>query len=83
MSGLSDYPFDYKIGKDNKLFISYYGKQVKIIKDKKAKTLIEKLEDCGYEEQQLILAKLTGNFKRGNERNKKWKYENKKEESDY
>ena len=38
---------------------------------KKAKQLLDKLIAKTDKEQKMILAKLTGNFKRGNERNSK------------
>lgn len=65
---LSEEPFSYKVTKDNKLHISYNGKMIMIIKDKRADDLINKLMSANSFEQQLILAKATGNFKHGNER---------------
>lgn len=61
-------PFDYRAGKDGKVFLSWEGKQVKIVKGKEAEKLLSKLETATDKEAQLIMAKLTGNFKRGNER---------------
>ena len=75
MSGLGDYPFSFKLGKEEKVMIYYYDKQVKVISGKKSKTLIEKLEWANEDEEQMILAKITGNFKRGNERKTKTKKE--------
>lgn len=71
MSGLGDYPFSYQIGKEGKVLIYYYNKQIKVISGKKSKSLLEKLEWSNEDEEQMILAKITGNFKRGNERNTK------------
>lgn len=65
---LEDEPFDYQVTKDGKIMISYNGKQVKIMKGKDAEKLIEKLEVADEFEVQLELARITGNFKRGNER---------------
>ncbi|SDC83286.1 hypothetical protein [Geotoga petraea] len=75
MSGLSDYPFSYKLGKEGKVMIFYNDKQVKVINGKKSKSLIEKLELANEDEEQVILSKITGNFKRGNERKAKTKKE--------
>jgi len=75
VSGLGDYPFSFKLGKEEKVMIYYYDKQVKVISGKKSKTLIEKLEWANEDEEQMILAKITGNFKRGNERKTKTKKE--------
>jgi len=60
--------FAYKITKDKKVFISYEGKQVTILSGKKAEEFIVKIQNCERKEAQLIMAKVTGNFKRGNEK---------------
>lgn len=65
---LDDHPFDYVVFKNQSLQIYYKGKPVMILKDQKARDLIEKLEKAGGKDIQLILAKITGNFKRGNEK---------------
>jgi hypothetical protein len=45
-------------------------KQIKIVKDKEAERLIAKIQEVedNMTEVQLLLAKITGNFKRGNEK---------------
>ncbi|MFJ8063269.1 hypothetical protein ACIQYS_01365 [Psychrobacillus sp. NPDC096426] len=66
---LDEKPFSYQITKDNSVFIEFHGKRVKILKGKEAEKFLERIEDAEDEkEEQLILAKITGNFKRGNER---------------
>ena len=65
---LEDEPFDYQIFKD-KVQVSYYGKSVMMLKSTRAKNLIKKIDKAEKKEVQLILAKITGNFKRGNEKN--------------
>ncbi|WLR42419.1 hypothetical protein LC087_17215 [Bacillus carboniphilus] len=68
---LEETPFDFRISKNNTVFISYYGKEIKIVKGKEAEKLIRDLEETNNEkEEQLVLAKITGNYKRGNERSK-------------
>lgn len=68
---LNENPFSYQITKDNTVFIEFQGKRVKILKGKEAEKFLERIEDAEDEkEEQLILAKITGNFKRGNERRK-------------
>lgn len=68
---LDEHPFNYQITKDNTVFIEFHGKRVKILKGKEAEKFLERIEDAKDEtEEQLILAKITGNFKRGNERRK-------------
>lgn len=68
---LSD-EFDYRVAKDDKVFVSYLGKQVMTVKGSKAQMLIAELEAADDFGVQDILAKLTGNFKRGNEKQAQW-----------
>ncbi|MCC6605600.1 MAG: hypothetical protein IT327_20505 [Anaerolineae bacterium] len=65
---LDDEVFTYQAGKDHKVFIFWYGKQVKILKDKEAQKFLAKIAGLDHKEAQLVMAKVTGNFKRGNER---------------
>nr|WP_245405995.1 hypothetical protein [Lysinibacillus fusiformis] len=50
--------------------IYYEGKQIKVVKEKEAERLLAKIHEAEQQtiEVQLLLAKLTGNFKRGNEK---------------
>ncbi len=60
--------FDYRIVKDGRILISWRGKQVVTLSGKKAdkfRNQIDGLDDYGA---QLLMARMTGNFKRGNER---------------
>lgn len=66
---LDDTPFSYKVTKNNTVLISYNGKQIKLLKGKDAEKVLEKINTADdIKAVQLILAKVTGNFKRGNER---------------
>jgi len=60
--------FSYQVTKNHKVFISYEGKQVTTLTGKKANTFIANIQGATPEEVQLLMAKATGNFKRGNER---------------
>ena len=60
--------FTYRITKDKKVFISYHGKQVVILSSNKALNFIEEIKNSDDFNAQLIMAKATGNFKRGNEK---------------
>ena len=60
--------FSYKKTKDGKVFIFHEGKQIKVLKGKQAEKLLANLEHGDVLDVQLALAKITGNFKRGNER---------------
>jgi len=66
--GLGDEPFTYRKTKSGNIFISWRGQQVMILKGAKAKSFSAKLARMNPADQQLALAKITGNFKRGNER---------------
>lgn len=68
---LTEEIFSYKVTKDNKVFISWNGKQVMILKGKESEKFLSKIEGAGEHEAQLIMAKITGNFKRGNEKQTK------------
>ena len=72
---LDSNPFDYREGKDGKVFLTWEGNQVKILKGKEAEKFLSKVEAANDKEAQLIMAKLTGNFKRGNERASKQRYD--------
>jgi len=65
---LEDNIFSYRISKDNRVFVFWHGKQVKILKGAVALSFIEDIKASDEKEAQLIMAKATGNFKRGNER---------------
>ena len=65
---LDEEVFSYKITKDKKIFISYHGNQVTILSGKRAANFIAEIQDAKGKDAQLIMAKATGNFKRGNER---------------
>ena len=66
---LNDEPFSFRQNKNNTVFLDYNGKQVKILKGKDAEKFLKKMNDAEDEKsRQLIMAKITGNFKRGNER---------------
>jgi hypothetical protein len=63
--------FSYRITKNGKIFDYWHGKQGKreiVLKGARAARLIRDLPTMNPEEQQLALARSTGNFKRGNER---------------
>lgn len=66
---LGDEPFNYRVTKDNTVFLEYNGRQVKVLKGTEAEKFLKRI--CVADnttEEQLIMAKITGNFKRGNER---------------
>lgn len=65
---LQDTVFTYRANKDGKVFIYWHKKQVKILKGQEAQNFLIKITTLSNQASQLVMAKLTGNFKRGNER---------------
>ncbi|MGE7930425.1 hypothetical protein [Lysinibacillus xylanilyticus] len=67
---LSEELFDYQITKKGTVVIYYEGKQIKNVKDREAERLIARIKEVegNITAVQLLLAKITGNFKRGNEK---------------
>jgi hypothetical protein len=65
---LQEEPFSYRVSKDNKVFIYWYEKEVMILKGKESEKFLAKVEKADKIDSQLIMAKITGNFKHGNEK---------------
>jgi hypothetical protein len=64
--------FSYRLAKDNKdnkVYIFLYSKQVTVLSGEKGKKFLSRIENSEPHEAQLIMAKATSNFKRGNEKN--------------
>jgi hypothetical protein len=64
----TDAPFSYRETRDGTLFLSWNGRQVRVVKGRDAGALAARLRAADPRTAQMILAKATGNFKRGNER---------------
>jgi hypothetical protein len=61
--------FSAVITRDERVLVSHYGRRVVAVAGDDARKVIRKLEAPATEDaEQLVLAKATGNFKRGNER---------------
>ena len=65
---LESNPFDYRETKKGQVFLLWEGQNVKTLKGKDAQKFLNKVAQLDTHAAQLLLAKLTGNFKRGNER---------------
>ncbi|MEL3971541.1 hypothetical protein AAEO50_04540 [Rossellomorea oryzaecorticis] len=66
---LGEPPFQYSVTKSGVVCIDYENRQVKVLKGKDADRFLEKVKTAESEkERQLVMAKITGNFKRGTER---------------
>jgi hypothetical protein len=70
-SRLDEDNFDYQVTKDNKVLIYWHNKHIKTLKGKHAHKFIAQIDGLDGAEEQLVLARVTGNFKRGNERDGK------------
>ncbi len=67
---LQESPFSYQVTKSNKMLIFYEGRQIKTLNEKQTNKLLPKVQNKKEFDVQLALAKITGNFKRGNEKSK-------------
>jgi hypothetical protein len=65
---LEEQVFDYDVTKDGRVFIYWQRKHVTTLKGEKARKFLAQVEGADEHEAQLVMAKVTGNFKRGNER---------------
>lgn len=65
----NEQPFEYTVTKDNKMLVYWRNQHIKTVVGKDCLQLKKKLAAAtSFAEEQLLLAKVTGNFKRGNER---------------
>ena len=65
---LSTDPFAYRVTKDGRIRIERGGRTVAIVAGKAATALTEKLRLADEPVAQQLLARATGNYRRGNER---------------
>lgn len=66
--GLADNPFDWRVTKDGQVLISRGGRVVTTVRGPAAGKLLGRLEQADEDDTQQLLARVTGNYKRGNER---------------
>ena len=64
---LNEEIFSYRITKDKKVFISWNGKVITTLNGSRAERFILDIDKMDGIEAQLIMAKVTGHFKHGNE----------------
>ena len=65
---LDDDVFEYRALKDGKVFIYWRGRHVTTLAGSAARKFLSRIDGLDGKAAQLIMAKATGNFKRGNER---------------
>lgn len=68
--GLEDHPFTLREGKDGRIHISWRGRPVATLKGAQAASFRKRIDGLDEPRRQLAMAKITGNFKRGNEKNR-------------
>lgn len=65
---LSDNPFDWRVTKDGQVLVSRGDRVVTTVRGDAAAKLLGRLERADDDTAQQLLARVTGNYKRGNER---------------
>jgi len=66
---LESEPFAWRTTKDGMVFVTYEGRAAATVRGPAATALLSKLREArDARAEQLLLARMTGNFKRGNER---------------
>ena len=61
-------PFSYQTFKDCHVFIFWNGKRVTTLRGEESEQFLMKMQGASIREAQLVMAKITGNFKHGNEK---------------
>ena len=57
--------FEYTVRKNGEVVISHHGRQATVLRGRRAEKF---LTDVGRRDPQQVMARVTGNYKRGNER---------------
>ena len=60
--------FSYRSAKDGRVLISWEGRVVTTLKGEPAQQFLARAGSADADGRQLLMARATGNFKRGNER---------------
>ena len=64
---LTEQPFTYKTTKDGKVFIHWQGKLVTTLRGKAVEKFLKSMISADSSQAQLLMARITGHFKHGNE----------------
>ena len=64
---LAEQPFTFQATKDGKVFIHWQGKLVTTLRGKAAEKFLNSMNSAGPAQAQLLMARVTGHFKHGNE----------------
>lgn len=68
---MSESDFSYTTTKDGDVRIYWEGRVVVTLRGGRARKFLDQIENVDPVEEQLVMARFTGNFKRGNERRPK------------
>lgn len=67
-SSEGDLGFTYLIRKNGDVHIHHHGRLAATLRDRRAHDFLAEADDCDHADAQQLMARLTGNYKRGNER---------------
>ena len=65
---LTEQPFTYQTTKNGKVFIHWQGKPVATSRGKAVEKFLKNMADADSAQAQLLMARVTGHFKHGNEK---------------
>jgi hypothetical protein len=65
---LEEQPFTFQATKDGKVFIHWQEKLVTTLRGKAAEKFLKSIVDADPVQAQLLMARITGHFKHGNEK---------------
>jgi hypothetical protein len=65
---LEDRPFSFRRTKDDRVLIAWNGRRAGVLTGSRARRFLAAVEGADEERAQIEMARVTGNFKRGNER---------------
>ncbi len=68
---MDDLGFIHHIAKSGAVLISHHGRQVTTLRGKPAADFLKKMAKLDFAGEQQLMARATGNYKRGNERQAK------------
>jgi len=63
-----DLGFTYLVTKSGLVLIRHHGREAKELRGRAAQDFLKKTQAASFEQQQLLMARVTGNYRRGNER---------------
>ena len=68
MPGLDEDPFEYRATKGGTVIISRGGKRVKTLGSRDSQKFLNRIQEWSEDRIQVEMARVTGNYKRGNEK---------------